>query len=441
MEWDPTQFFRDDHTPNPFALLILNQPINERAFRVLRRHDSITPDTRTHYANLGVRIIHDEDQYSTDFTKCLNYLRAHVREFLSSSTSSSQSSSEHSVSTSEEVKKGEEEEEERELDVLILGGLGGRVDQAFSQIHHLYSMTQSYGSSSSSTTSSRGDLTSNPGKARKIGNLYLISEESITFILRPGLNTIRTPGTNRPGLSTGEYLLEENVGIIPLLGPARITTSGFQWDVVAWRTEIGGQLSTSNHIRSEVVTVESVMPVLFTLELAGRLKKLNCRAYTRYESPALAMLKLSGSKLSGDARLRRVWDAALLPCVMFRLMLKKYATVSGRRMLVSNHNENGAQNTLSTRTKTSGTLMEISIAQIEMVDTNRSGRISYMMEHPSSSNVRIWTAFALLSKERKDCVLSGTPEPVHQSLAFLRHATDSRSTTSAMRAGDAGKAD
>lgn len=228
--------------------------------------DSITPDTRTHYANLGVRIIHDEDQYSTDFTKCLNYLRAHVGEFLPSTSSESSVL----VSTSEEVKK---EEEGRELDVLILGGLGGRVDQAFSQIHHLYSMTQSYGSSSSSTTSSRGDLTSNPGKAGKIGHLYLISEESITFILRPGLNTIRTPGTNRPGVSTGEYLLEENVGIIPLLGPARITTSGFQWDVVAWRTEVGGQLSTSNHIRSEVVTVESVMPVLFTVELAGRLKR------------------------------------------------------------------------------------------------------------------------------------------------------------------------
>ncbi|KAK6813800.1 hypothetical protein RU639_010312 [Aspergillus parasiticus] len=308
MEWDPTQFFRDDHTPNPFALLILNQPINERAFRVLRRHakvtlcadgganrfysmmkahdresidlpdliigdlDSITPDTKTHYANLGVRIIHDEDQYSTDFTKCLNYLRAHVGEFLSSSISFAESSSEPSVSNPEKVKK-EEEEEGRELDVLILGGLGGRVDQAFSQIHHLYSMTQSYSSSSSTITSSGGHSTSNPGKAGKIGNLYLISEESITFILRPGLNTIRTPGTNRPGVSTAEYLLEENVGIIPLLGPARITTSGFQWDVVDWRTEIGGQLSTSNHIRSEVVTVESVMPVLFTLELAGRLKR------------------------------------------------------------------------------------------------------------------------------------------------------------------------
>ncbi|KAE8362880.1 thiamine pyrophosphokinase [Aspergillus caelatus] len=294
MEWDPTQFFRDDHTPNPFALLILNQPINERAFRVLKRHakvtlcadgganrfysmmkahdresidlpdliigdlDSITPDTRSHYANLGVRIIEDEDQYSTDFTKCLDYLRAHVGEFLSPSTSSSGSS----ISKSEG--------EGRELDVLILGGLGGRVDQAFSQIHHLYSMTQSYSSSSSSTG---GHSTSNQEGTGKIGNLYLISEESITFILRPGRNTIQTPGTNRPGISSAEYLLEENVGIIPLLGPARITTSGFQWDVVDWKTEIGGQLSTSNHIRSDVVTVESLIPVLFTLELAGRLKR------------------------------------------------------------------------------------------------------------------------------------------------------------------------
>ncbi|KAE8408895.1 thiamine pyrophosphokinase [Aspergillus pseudonomiae] len=292
MEWDPTQFFRDDHTPNPFALLILNQPINERAFRVLKRHakitlcadgganrfysmmeahdrestdlpdliigdlDSITPDTRAHYANLGVRIIEDEDQYSTDFTKCLDYLRAHVGDFISSSSS---------VSKPEGEEQNEQGGRGSELDVLILGGLGGRVDQAFSQIHHLYSMTQTYSSS-----------TSNQEGTGKIGNLYLISEESITFILRPGVSTIRTPGTNRPGVSPaeqGEDLLEENVGIIPLSGPARITTSGFQWDVVDWRTEIGGQLSTSNHIRSEVVTVESLVPVLFTVELAERLKR------------------------------------------------------------------------------------------------------------------------------------------------------------------------
>jgi thiamine pyrophosphokinase len=117
---------------------------------------------------------------------------------------------------------------------------------------------------------------------RETGNLYLISEESITFILHPGVNKIHTPGTNRPdvvssseeGAGEDMYLLEENVGIIPLSGPARITTRGFQWDVDNWKTEIGGQISTSNHIRSEVVVVESAMSVLFTLELAGRFKRV-----------------------------------------------------------------------------------------------------------------------------------------------------------------------
>lgn len=38
MEWDPTQFFRTDKPPTPFALLVLNQPINEKAFKVLKDH-------------------------------------------------------------------------------------------------------------------------------------------------------------------------------------------------------------------------------------------------------------------------------------------------------------------------------------------------------------------------------------------------------------------
>lgn len=45
MEWDPIQFFRSAHRPsNPFAILILNQPINESALAVLRRHgELLTP--------------------------------------------------------------------------------------------------------------------------------------------------------------------------------------------------------------------------------------------------------------------------------------------------------------------------------------------------------------------------------------------------------------
>lgn len=124
------------------------------------------------------------------------------------------------------------------------------------------------------------------------GNLYLVSEESLTFVLQPGRNVIRTPKTNRPislpGSNTDStdstgcggdgqsetHLLEENVGIIPISGPARITTKGFQWDVEDWATEIGGQLSTSNHIRADVVEVTAEMPILFTVELAKRFKRV-----------------------------------------------------------------------------------------------------------------------------------------------------------------------
>lgn len=39
MEWDPTQFFRDGvRLSVPFALLVLNQPINERAFAALKKN-------------------------------------------------------------------------------------------------------------------------------------------------------------------------------------------------------------------------------------------------------------------------------------------------------------------------------------------------------------------------------------------------------------------
>lgn len=182
---------------------------------------------RSYYEELGVSVVKDGDQYSTDFAKCLKYLQEHAP----SDTAG-------------------------QLDILILGGLGGRVDQAFSQIHHLYLMAREYSSNQAG------------------GHLYLVSEESLTFILQPGRNVIHTPATRMQSTrdNDADNILEENVGIIPLTGPARITTKGFEWDVQDWPTEIGGQLSTSNHIRDEVVEVDGSVAVLFTLELATRFK-------------------------------------------------------------------------------------------------------------------------------------------------------------------------
>ncbi|KOS43193.1 hypothetical protein ACN38_g5930 [Penicillium nordicum] len=329
MEWDPSRFFRPEGSPSPYALLILNQPINEKAFGVLSKYasyiicadgganrlfdmpedneteskqlpdsivgdlDSIRPAVREYYEKLGVSVLQDPDQYSTDFTKCLKYLNEHAAEIIASprkgasTTKSDTNGTNGSTSTSPS--------DQSPLEIVILGGLGGRVDQAFSQVHHLYMMTQTQRSIRETET----NTPSSNVKPAAGGNLYLVSEESITFIIQTGKNTIHTPATKRADIATAsasdesksprkrkreqeqeqeqepeqEYYLEENIGIIPLSSPAKITTHGFEWDVEDWHTEIGGQMSTSNHIRADKVEVETSVPVLFTVELAERLKR------------------------------------------------------------------------------------------------------------------------------------------------------------------------
>lgn len=234
----------------PYGIIVLNQPINAPALNavietavmlvcadaganrlmqydehmgVKKRSpdaivgdlDSLSNEARQHYANQGVQIVEDPDQYSTDFTKSLRWMR---REW------------------------GSRKDEDSDLDVVVTGGLGGRVDQGFSQIHHMYMVLQ------------QRDLLR--------GSVYLLSEQSLSFVLAAGQNEMHV--SNR--------VFAENVGIIPVLGLTHITTSGFEWDVSQWPTEFGGQISTSNHIRAEVVKVKvhGSRP-LFTLELVKSL--------------------------------------------------------------------------------------------------------------------------------------------------------------------------
>ena len=170
-----------------------------------------------HYRSQDVKIVKDPDQYSTDLTKCLKYTSDQV------------------VETEDECKSPR-----RRVDVAIFGSLGGRADQAFSQLHHLYTCSR--------------DVPS------MIGDLYLITAESVMFLLEKGKNRFHAP--------LGPKHFTENVGIIPIGRPSIITTHGLEWDVTDWTTEFGTQMSTSNHIRAELVEVETSERVLFTLEIA-----------------------------------------------------------------------------------------------------------------------------------------------------------------------------
>ena len=185
--------------------------------------DSARPEVLEYYENKGVKIIKDSDQYSTDLMKCLKYADDGHGLFEKASY----------LSNSVDVQSPQ-------FDVVIFGGLGGRADQAFSQLHHLYTLAEGQ-------------------HPPWVGDLYLITKESLIFLLGQGPNKIHAP--------VKRQYFTENVGIIPLGRPSTISSRGLEWDVNDWPTEFGGQMSTSNHIKAETVEIESTERVLFTLEL------------------------------------------------------------------------------------------------------------------------------------------------------------------------------
>ncbi|KAL2419266.1 hypothetical protein ABEF95_003711 [Exophiala dermatitidis] len=215
--------------------------------------DSLSPQVEHHYRSQGVDVIKDPNQYSTDFTKCLKWIRQAVQQQQQQPRQQPQPQPQSSTI----------------MDVVVLGGLGGRVDQAFSEIHHLY-------------------LASNDPELL-VGRIYLLSEQSLSFVLaesdsdttgtsRSNLNIIHVPDSDFDSDSDSKpdshnYYFEENVGIIPVLGRCLITTTGLEWDVEDWPTEFGGQLSTSNHIRSNLIKIAFQGPrPLFTMELGKRFR-------------------------------------------------------------------------------------------------------------------------------------------------------------------------
>ena len=158
-------------------------------------------------------MIHQPDQDSTDFGKAVTYVR---------------------------------ERYAAPVDIVAVGGLGGRVDQGLSQLHHLYLFQQH--------------------PRYQEGRMYFFSGESLTFLLKSGHHHIQVREDGQ------EDVFAKWVGILPMKEPSRITTKGLEWDVTDWATEFGGRVSTSNHVLPEtkVVEVYTTKDVLFTIALKAR---------------------------------------------------------------------------------------------------------------------------------------------------------------------------
>ncbi|KAI1801784.1 thiamine pyrophosphokinase [Daldinia bambusicola] len=264
-EWYPIRQFLG-YPGYEFALLILNQPISDEGFfrdlwriaetrvaadgganwvyhlnqksllsegssasfsgnyvnldTIIGDLDSISDETRRFFSTkpANCNIIYELDDYSTDFAKAVKYVR---KEFP-------------------------------KRDIVCMGGLGGRVDQGLSQLHHLYLFQ---------TSPTYAD-----------GRMYLVSGESLSFLLKAGKHRIHV---REPDAIVGNSVrisgepFAKWVGIIPIKEASVITTRGLEWDVENWLTEFGGRMSTSNHVLPEtkVVEIETTKDVLFTIAL------------------------------------------------------------------------------------------------------------------------------------------------------------------------------
>ena len=195
--------------------------------------DSLRVDAKEYWLSRGSEIIYDEDQYSTDMTKAVKYVKTFEVPAPGDFTPSKNKTREAEL---QKIKDGP-----RIKDIVCIGGLGGRVDQAMSTLHHLY-------------------IFQNESEYAS-GKMFLLSSEAITFVLKTGKHKIKVR-ESFPGMGLGR-----NVGIIPLKEISRITTKGLEWDVTDWPTEFGGQMSTSNYVKEDWVVVETTKDVLFTIDL------------------------------------------------------------------------------------------------------------------------------------------------------------------------------
>ena len=195
--------------------------------------DSLRPDVKEYWHSRGSEIIYDPDQYSTDLTKAVKYVKTFE---IPSEGEVSPSKNKARASDLQKIKDGPHIK-----DIVCLGGLGGRVDQGMSTLHHLHIFQKESNYAS--------------------GKMFLLSSQAITFVLKSGKHKIKVRETS-PCMGLGK-----NIGIIPLKGLSRITTEGLQWDVTDWPTEFGGQISTSNYVKDEWVIVETTNDVLFTIDL------------------------------------------------------------------------------------------------------------------------------------------------------------------------------
>lgn len=233
------------------ALIILNTPIDKIALRTLWKNSSvricadgganvlydffqkeqerqqyiphyitgdcdlIREDVCSYYRTRGTAVVRQTCQYSTDFMKSLKIALLHC-------------------SGAEEAFAGPIDEinglstlmeafsPSPKLSVCVAGGIGGRFDQSFHLINQLYVLRFQH-----------------PGIM-----IYFYLDGQVIFLARKGVNYV---GYSSIKIINNKHDIPR-CGLLPFRHRVILNTSGLQYDVKNWPSEVGGAVSSSNGV-------------------------------------------------------------------------------------------------------------------------------------------------------------------------------------------------
>lgn len=155
--------------------------------------DSVRDEVLKYYAEKGTKIIRDHDQDTTDLTKVLNEIEIVSKDQM----------------------------------IVILGALGGNLSQEMSNLNAMF---------------------------QHEARLIFVSDNNITFLLKPGRHKIHSYETLKCGL-------------IPIGNKvANISTEGLKWNLHQNELKFGGLISSSNRTVTKSVNVVTSDPVLWTFD-------------------------------------------------------------------------------------------------------------------------------------------------------------------------------
>jgi len=168
--------------------------------------DSIRPQVREYYSSHGVPIFQDDDQDSTDLMKCVASLRD--KEALQGSS----------------------------YDIILLGGLSGRLDQTIHTLSYLHKLR----------------------KDRK--RVFAVTDDNVGWVLDSGEHEIEID----------HDILGQTCGLLPIgIDCTVLSTAGLKWNLTEHPSSFDGLVSTSNHLvpTEPIVWIKTTKPIWWTVAL------------------------------------------------------------------------------------------------------------------------------------------------------------------------------